>query len=536
MMVMRLNNAGQFMLCISVLMVILYIIWFRGYNDTVNKALPIETGNTPKFEEEDVRTKKPHIVFIFADDYGYNDIGYHGSQIKTPHLDRLAKAGVRLENYYVQPICTPSRSQLMSGRYQTHTGLQHRHIAGNMPNALPRDSPTLPDKMREAGYSTHMVGKWHLGFYKEEYLPNNRGFDSFYGILAGHVDHYNKTYCYDFCGYDFRDNYEPIVPVPMEYSTHLYSRRVTELIHNYKSTKPLFLYLAFQAVHTPLEVPKQYSDLYSHVHDWNRKLYSGMVSAMDEAVGNITAAFQAKGMWDDTILVFSTDNGGRTDRGGVNWPLRGGKGSLWEGGVRGIGFVHGKRLKNKGTISREMIHVSDWYPTLIRLGGGSLKGTKALDGFDQWNTISTGAISPRDTLLHNIDPLYDPIGTKLPGSPFDNRYRAALRWKNWKIITGAPSKIIIVIGNGSWIPAPESSDKFQLDIDADKPEKNIWLFNIAEDPEERRDLQDKFPKVLMSMLEKLQEANSTAVPCKYPPVDSRADPKLHGGYWGPWIK
>ncbi|XP_033733065.1 arylsulfatase B-like isoform X2 [Pecten maximus] len=525
MVIWKLNNGGKFMLCICVFTVVLYI-WFRGSNLT--NLLPVWAKQTLNFEQEVVGAKKPHILFIFADDYGYNDIGYHGSEIKTPHLDQLAKEGVRLENYYVQPICTPSRSQLMSGRYQTHTGLQHRHIAGNMPNALPRDSPTLPEKLREAGYSTHMIGKWHLGFYKKEFLPNNRGFDSFYGILAGQADHYNKTYCYDFCGYDFRDNNGPINPVPMEYSTHLYTRRVADLVHNYPSTKPMFLYLAFQAVHGPLEVPTQYSEPYSHLPDYNRTIYSGMVAAMDEAVGNITAALRAKGMWDDTILVFSTDNGGRVDLGGNNWPLRGWKSSLWEGGVRGVGFVNGKQLKNKGTISKELIHVSDWYPTLIGLAGGSLTGTKPLDGFDQWNTISNGASSPRDTLLHNIDPLSDPVGDKLEGSPFDNRYRAALRWKDWKIITGTP-------GNGSWIPAPGSSFQSRPDIDAGNPKKNIWLFDIVKDPEERDDLHEKLPKITMLMLKKLQQANSTAVPCRYPPVDNRADPKLHGGYWGPWL-
>ncbi|XP_060066095.1 arylsulfatase B-like [Ylistrum balloti] len=473
-------------------------------------------------------TKQPHILFVLADDYGYNDIGYHGSEIKTPNLDKLSAEGVRLENYYVQPICTPTRSQLMSGRYQIHTGLQHGIIWPPQPNALPRDSPILPEKLREAGYSTHAVGKWHLGFYKEEYLPNNRGFDTFFGYLTGSEDYYKKTNCFstNFCGKDLRDNFKPILPNSSEYSTEMYSKRVIDLVNNYNSSKPMFLYLAFQAVHGPLEVPSRYKNKYAFIKDKKRQTYAGMVDALDEAVGKVTAAFQAKGIWDDTIMIFSTDNGGQILKGGNNWPLRGWKGSLWEGGIHGVGFVHGKALQKKGTISSELIHVTDWYPTLIGLAGGSLNGTKPLDGFDQWKTISEDAKSPREILLHNIDPLTKPVGVKLKESPFDNRYRAALRWRDWKVITGSP-------GNGSWIPEP-TRENTSMDIDSSKPEQNIWLFNIAKDPVERVDLSAYYPDMVMKMLTMLQQLNVTAVPCAYPLADPNSNPKLHGGWWGPW--
>ena len=137
--------------------------------------------------------KPPHIVFFLAGDYGFNDVGYHNPRIKTPNLDNLAADGVRLENYYVQPICTPTRSQLFSGRYQIHTGLQHGIIWPSQANALPKNETTIASKLKQSGYSTHMVGKWHIGFYKREFIPTQRSVDSFFGYLTGGEDYYIRT-------------------------------------------------------------------------------------------------------------------------------------------------------------------------------------------------------------------------------------------------------------------------------------------------------------------------------------------------------
>lgn len=475
-------------------------------------------------------TKQPNIVLVLADDYGFNDIGYHGSVIKTPHLDELAGSGVKLENYYVQPICTPTRSQLMSGRYQIHTGLQHGIISPSQPNALPTDSPIIAEKMKESGYSTHMVGKWHLGFYKEEYCPWNRGFDTFFGYLLGSQNYYSHKRGYKKKSYlDLRDNKQPDFNETGHYSAHLFTNKAIDIVKDHDKNKPLFLYLAYQSVHGPLQVPKEYEEQYSFINDKKRRTYAGMVSAMDEGVGNLTQALKDEGLWDNTVFVFSTDNGGQVFGGASNFPLRGWKGSLWEGGMHGIGFVSGPLVKSPGTISKELIHVTDWYPTLVKLAGGNLNGTKPLDGYDQWDTISSGLPSKRHILLHNIDILMRKKGMSRYNGTFDTRVRAAIRVGDMKLITGNP-------GDGSWVTPPSHNSKsLHLVAPHDSDKKNVWLFNITADPTENHDLSDKMPQVVQDMLKQLTDFNNTAVPPRFPRNDKKSNPALHGGVWGPWM-
>ncbi|XP_070575241.1 arylsulfatase B-like [Ptychodera flava] len=476
---------------------------------------------------------RPHILLILADDYGWHDVGYHGSIIKTPYLDKLAGDGIKLENYYVQPICTPTRSQLMSGRYQIHTGLQHGVIKPQQPNCLPVEEVTLAQKLKEAGYSTHIVGKWHLGFYKKACLPTHRGFDTFFGYLVGAEDYYTHK---REDGYDLRRNEEEVAKnYSGQYSAMIFASEVETIIKEHDSDQPLFIYLPFQSVHAPLQVPEKYIDQYRGlIQDKDRLIYAGKVTCMDEAIGNVTQALRNSPMWNNTLIVFSTDNGGQVGVGGNNWPLRGWKGSLWEGGVRGVGFVHSPLFANnvKGSVNNELIHVSDWFPTLVHLAGSTLNGTKPLDGHNQWRTISEGAPSARKELLHNIDPLawlpsnstgIDDVVAN--NGTFNSSIRAALRVGDWKILTGYP-------GNGSWIPPPEYG-KTPV-VPRDGSDKRVWLFNIRKDPDERHDLSDIETEKVKELLEKIEDYYKTAVPPRYPKYDPESDPKLHGGNWGPW--
>ncbi|KAM6975915.1 arylsulfatase B-like [Tautogolabrus adspersus] len=494
--------------------------------------------------------KQPNIVIVLADDFGWHDVGYHKSEIKTPNLDALSAGGVRLENYYVQPICTPSRNQLMTGRYQIHTGMQHQIIWPCQPFCVPLNEKFLPQLMKEAGYATHMVGKWHLGMYKKDCLPTRRGFDTYFGYLTGSEDYNTHIRCSGIpsrdlnrCALDLRDGEEVATGYEGVYSTELFSKKAIKVIEKHDSNTPLFLYLAFQAVHAPLQVPDHYMAPYKFIQNPSRRKYAGMVSALDEAVGNITRTLKQEGLWDNTILVFSADNGGQTLWGGSNWPLRGRKNSLWEGGVRGVGFVASPLLEQPGTVSKELIHISDWLPTLVGVAGWKTNGTKPLDGFNMWNTISKGYASPRLELLHNIDPLYVDT-TPCPGknslftldqvykenpwtwkSGFNVSIHAAIRVTKWKLLTGYP-------GCDIWFPRPENNS-FSQDSNNYDPLKPVMLFNIEDDPEERNEVSALYPSVVEFLLGRLSYYQKSAVPINFPDPDPKCDPGPDGA-WGPW--
>jgi arylsulfatase A-like enzyme len=258
----------------------------------------------------------PHILVVVMDDLGSSDLGRHGSGIQTPVSDQLVKEGLELENFYVLPTCTTTRVALMTGRYPYRMG-QYTVVRASGTDGMAEDEDTLPQVLSRAGYQTHGVGKWHLGHAKEELLPTFRGFQSYYGFyVSGSQDYYNHTRkgAYDmrwdqseFCG----ENCSQVMDERGNYSTHIFGREATRVVNEYAPADgPLFLYLAFSAVHTPLQVPDEYFSLYDN-SGWSapRKTYAAMLSAADEALGNVTQALKDQGMWDDTVVVYMTDNG-----------------------------------------------------------------------------------------------------------------------------------------------------------------------------------------------------------------------------------
>jgi arylsulfatase I/J len=285
-----------------------------------------------------LQAAQPNIVFILADDLGYADAGYHGGGIQMPHLDRLAAAGAKLESFYGMPVCTPSRSALMTGRYPIRYGRQYNVLRPNSKVGLSLDEKLLPQLLQEAGYATSQIGKWHLGDFDAVYWPTRRGFDHSYGVrLDQHRQYQHLITTEDALQRDEQ-------PVKDTGSlTDLLSREAVRTIEQRDKKKPLFLYLAYHAPHTPLECPPEYAKPYEHLGP-QRSLYAGMIAELDEGIGRVVAAVEKEGLRENTLFIFASDNGGLTSKvaAASNAPLRDGKGSLYEGGCAG------DRLRNLG--------------------------------------------------------------------------------------------------------------------------------------------------------------------------------------------
>ena len=383
-------------------------------------------ANVQQLPHAQAADRPPNILYIVADDLGWKDVGFHGSDIKTPALDALAARGAKLEQFYAQPMCTPTRAALMTGRYPMRYGLQTAVIPQGHVYGLAIDEWLLPQALKEVGYETAIIGKWHLGHADQQFWPRQRGFDYQYGPLIGEIDYFSHKV--DGKVDWFRNNQ---VVEENGYSTTLLGDDAVKLIEQHNPATPLFLYLAFNAVHTPYQAPQEYLDKYKNIEDPSRRAYSASATAMDDQIGRVMRALAEKKMLNNTLIVFQSDNGGTrnpmfagaiTDMTKVvlpadNGPYRDGKGTLYEGGTRVVAVASWPGHIKEGSVVNEMIHTVDLYPTLVKLAGGNLGKSKPLDGLDVWGTISEGKPSPRTELVYNIEP-----------------FRAAIREGDWKLI------------------------------------------------------------------------------------------------------
>ena len=433
-------------------------------------------------------TDKPNIVFILADDLGFKDVGYHGGSIKTPNIDKLASEGVRLEQFYVQPVCSPTRSSLITGRYPMRYGLQVGVVRPWAQYGLALEERTLAQALKEAGYTTAICGKWHLGHLDSKYLPTARGFDHQYGHYNGAINYF--THIRDKALDWHRDD----KPLREEgYATDLLADESVRLVEQNDLSRPLFLYVPFNAVHSPFQAPEPYIDMYKNIKAKNKRIYAGMVTCMDDAVGRIISALDKRGIRRNTLIIFCSDNGG-VDGVADNGPLRGHKAQLYEGGVRVPATATWTGVLKAGSIVRQPLHIVDMYPTLIKLAGGSLEQSLPLDGKDAWPTIAEGKPSPHDEILLNVTPA-----------------NGAIRCGDWKLVH-----------NGD-IGANGAGEKAGKDV--------FELFNLADDLSEKNDLSDKNPDKLRELKSRLEFYAGQAVRPNIPPNRMPEDfnvPKVWG--------
>jgi arylsulfatase A-like enzyme len=380
-------------------------------------------------------SKQPNIVHIVADDLGWKDVGFNGCEdIKTPNLDALAKGGAKFTQFYTQPMCTQTRACLMTGRYPFRYGLQTAVIPSVSSYGLDTTEWLLPQALKEVGYETAIIGKWHLGHADKKYWPRQRGFDYQYGAMIGELDYFTheEQGVLDW----FRDN----EPVREEgYTTTLLGKDAVRLIEKHDPSKPLYLYLTFNAPHTPYQAPQAYIDRYAGIQDPTRRTYAAMVACLDEEIGRVVAALDKKKMRSNTLILFHSDNGGTRSAkvAGImadmskitlpcdNGPYREGKATLYEGGTRVCALANWPgRIKPK-TVDG-LIHAVDLYPTIAAVAGASTAKSKPLDGVNVWDAIAEGKPSPRTEIVYSIEP-----------------FRAALRQNEWKVIwrTLLPSRV-----------------------------------------------------------------------------------------------
>lgn len=397
--------------------------------------------------------QRPNILLIVADDLGWSDVGWHHGFGKTPTLDALVRTGVELDQHYVQPVCTPTRTALMSGRYPGRFGPQA--LAPSNLRAMPLGTVTLASALKSLGYRTHQTGKWHLGA-KPEWIPNAYGFDTSYGTLTGAADPWTHKYRE---GNPYEDTWHRDGKLFHEEgnATELVAAEALKHIKG-GGTSPWFVYVAFHAVHTPVDAPERYKHIYDGVkfdddpakHD-SRLRMAAMVSQLDAKVKEFVDALDQTGQRDNTLIVFTSDNGGieslknayagtvgDSPLNSENDPLRGQKATLFEGGTRVCAFANwpGKLKPRKHAIP---MHAVDWFPTISAIVGYRSDTDLHWDGVNQWERITGTVTTPAERSIY-----------------ISNGAGKSIRVGDWKLI--AP-------GNG-----------------------NTMLFDIASDPYEKKNL------------------------------------------------
>lgn len=472
---------------------------------------------------------KPHLIYILIDDQGMNDVGYLGGDAYTPNQDKLAADGIILENFYSMHLCTPARGVLLTGKFAHNIGLQHEVIQPASPWGLPLKFQILPEFLNTIGnYTSHIVGKWHLGHYKKEYLPTNRGFSTFFGYFIDQIDYFTRQYPYKEKGetvynWVYSDQKDLIlldkettnIDAPDYLTTNDYSSRVKKILQDHKKDEsPLFLYLPLQNDHSPLpNITNEYFNTEELQELGKRNNLDDITSERlkflklnlfaDKFIGKLVDNLKEYGYYDNSIIFVSSDNGACFQAGGSNFPLRGTKHYLYEGGVKVPGFVHSPLIPEaaRGTTFSDYIHMSDIFPTFARLAGATGEMLEnldlELDGSDMWSSIigeEEGA-NKRDDIIVS----YDPYTTEYSNDDDGPTEYLAIDEDFIGALIQGPYKYIHNEYNVSWYTTSTTVS------DDSHPEcaylyesysQTSSLFNIATDPHETENLLSSKPSVI----------------------------------------
>jgi len=422
---------------------------------------------------------------------GFGDIGYNGSDIATPNLDQLAQQGMKLDRNYVYPVCSPTRAALLSGQSPLDMG-----ITGPIDDhsSLPEDVKIMPEYFKEIGYETYMVGKWHLGLSKTSSWPTAKGFDSYYGFLGGWIDFYTHVFA---GGLDWQRDGKTIEEEG--HATDLMTNEAIRIIESDRN-KPFLMYLSYNAPHSPIQHPPVYSGLNSYPEITNRSVYAEMVTHMDAGIGRIVQSLGDNSMLENTIIIFSSDNGGAAHFGASNGELRGGKRSAFEGGIRVPGLISWKDNIKAGSTLEQPIVIHDWLPTLLEAVGGDANSIKSPYGQSMWPAISK-----------NIDIKKAPV---IIGAT-DNL--SVIKW---------PFKLV-------YLTDPETKTSTHQ------------LYNVVNDPTEQTDLSIELHDLTQNLLEQIETMPEPEVNRLEPAFNNSPryfDPKMpdhdqrHTSFKEPWAE
>ena len=503
------------------------------------------------------------ILSVLVDDLGSADLGRTGSGIRTPALDGLAAGGTRLARMYVQPICTPSRSALLTGRLPLSLGLQGKMtVQQGCAWGLDVAEQTYVQALAAGGVSTHMVGKAHLGADLWARTPTFRGFDDYFGYLYGAEDYYAHVLA---GGWDLRDDAAPRCGAGCSravgpqyngtYSTHMYAARVEALIAEAGARAgPTYIHFTPQSVHAPNEAPEEAVAPYRPVFGPSnpvRAIHAGALTMLDEAMANITAAIARAGLANDTLIIVLADTGGPLGAVGdgtmaSNHPLRGGKHSLYGGGVNVEAFAWGPSWVRAGAVWDGLVHITDVGATLLDAAGVPLLPPlpgRPVYGVSFWSQLLSGAPSARADVVINIDytavsagpqaALVRADGLKLIlGTGGD----ATCDW--WSDRVGKRENVSAIrVAGGAPAPAP-ALPPASTAASPYWPLANMTaaLYNLTNDPREIFDIAALHPDIVREMTARLAVFGLDAVAVvENATADPRANPKLWNGSWTPWL-